>query len=642
MKRIIIALLALLCCMAVASAEVQSYESDFSANTDGWYGRGAAVLICKDGLFVGGRTATWNSPGRPFDLVPGNTYEISVDVKQSQIDSGRFILSCERKRGEEVSYENIAFADVPKNEWTTISATWTAGDYDSFVLYVEGGEAKTNFIINNFCLYAADVAPMAPATEVAHEPFVMPESAQALAAYFDALTLNPSYKKAGDGNPLFTQRFGADPGVLVWKNRMYVYTTNDVIEYAADGTIKENGYGLVNKINCISSSDLVNWTDHGAIPVAGRKGIASWANNSWAPCAAHKVIDGKDKFFLYCCNGGNGIIVLTADDPAGPWTDPLGHGLITRSTPNCANVLWLFDPAVFVDNDGTGYLYFGGGVPEGQQANPGTIRVVQLGEDMISIVGEPQVINAPYVFEDSGINRIGDTYYYSYCSNWNTNGNPYGMESGAIQYMTSDSPMGPFTYAGQVFPNQGKFFGMYGNNHHSIAFFRGQYYLLYHNRPVEKAMGITGNYRSPQIDRLVVNPDGTLQSVKGTMAGMKQGELVSPYKAVSAQMMRRQAGLEVTGYAADALTVATTGDWLEVSGVYFSYGAKTFTLCAGSENGGAVRVKAGDTVLCDIAIPAGTALSEITVDCQSVGGHQDVTMIFAGDVTAAWWQFTRE
>lgn len=642
MKRIIIALLALLCCMAVASAEVQSYESDFTANTDGWYGRGAAVLICKDGLFVGGRTATWNSPGRPFDLEPGNTYEISVDVKQSQIDSGRFILSCERKRGEEVSYENIAFADVPKNEWTTISATWTAGDYDSFVLYVEGGEAKTNFIINNFCLYAADVAPMAPVTEVAHEPFVMPESAEALAAYFDALTLNPSYKKEGDGNPLFTQRFGADPGYLVWKDRLYVYTTNDVIEYAADGSIKENGYGLVNQINCISSSDLVNWTDHGAIPVAGRKGIATWANNSWAPCAAHKVIDGQDKFFLYCCNNGNGVIVLTADDPAGPWIDPLGHGLITRSTPNCADVVWLFDPAVFVDYDGTGYLYFGGGVPEGQQANPGTIRCVQLGEDMISIVGEPQVIDAPYVFEDSGINRIGNTYYYSYCSNWNTNGNPYGMESGAIQYMTSSSPMGPFTYAGQVFPNQGKFFGMYGNNHHSIVFFRGQYYLLYHNRAVEKAMGITGNYRSPQIDRLFVNADGSLQSVKGTMAGVKQGELVSPYKAVSAQMMRRQAGLEVTGYADETLTVATTGDWLDVAGVYFSYGAKTFTIFAGSETGGAVRVKAGDVIVCDVMIPAGTALSEITVDCQSVVAHQDIQLIFAGDVTCDWWMFTRE
>ncbi len=637
MKKLLVLLTCLLLTAAIASAEVQSYESDFTANTDGWYGRGASVLISKEGLYVGGRTATWNSPGRPFDLEPGVTYDISVDVKQTQLESGRFILSCEHARNGETSYENIAFATVPKGEWTTITASWTAGDYDTYILYVEGGEATTPFFINNFTLYAAAPAPKA---EAEYAPFVLPESPEALTAYFDALVLQESYKAEGENNPLFTQRFGADPGYLVWNDRLYVYTTNDVIEYSADGTVRENSYGQVNKINCVSSADLVNWTDHGAIPVAGRRGIATWASNSWAPCAAHKVIDGEDKFFLYFCNGGNGVSVLTADDPAGPWVDPLGHGLITRSTPNCANVLWLFDPAVFVDEDGTGYLYFGGGVPEGTNANPGTIRCVQLGDDMISIVGEPQVIDAPYVFEDSGINRIGDTYYYSYCSNWNTTGNPYGMESGAIQYMVSDAPLGPFTYAGQVFPNQGKFFGMYGNNHHSIVCFRGEYYLLYHNRPVEAAMGITGNYRSPQIDRLTVKADGSLESVRGTMAGIAQLETVNPYQPVSAQMMSRQAGLEVVGYANEALTVATTGDWLQVSGAAFDAGAEAFTLCAGSAAGGAVRVLAGDHVVCEMAIPAGTEMTEITVDCASVSGTQDVTIVFAGDVTCEGWQFT--
>jgi len=642
MKRLIIILLALLCCVSIASAETQTYESDFSVDADGWYGRGANMQKVKEGLFVMGRTATWNSPGRAFDLVPGAVYQISVEVKQARLDSARFILSCEHAKGGETSYENLAFGTAARNEWVTLSADWTAGDYDTYVLYIEGAEADTPFTIRNFKLTGA--APREPGDEEA-EPFMMPETAEALTAYFDALPLRESYKKEGENNPLFTQRFGADPGVLVWNDRMYVYTTNDIIEYNADGTVRENGYGLVNKINCISSADLVNWTDHGAIPVAGRNGIARWANNSWAPCAAHKVIDGQDKFFLYFCNGGNGVSVLTADDPAGPWTDPLSHGLITRAVPNCANVLWLFDPAVFVDNDGTGYLYFGGGVPEGKTANPGTIRVVQLGDDMISIVGEPQVIDAPYVFEDSGINRIGDKYYYSYCSNWNTTGNTYGLESGAIQYMVSDSPMGPFTYAGQLFPNQGKFFGLYGNNHHSIVAFRGQYYLLYHNRPVEKAMGITGNYRSPQIDRLTVNPDGTIQSVKGTMKGMQQLELVNPYQPVSARTMSRQAGLSVTGYANEAMTVATTGDWLQVSGAYFHAGASAFTLRAASENGGAVRVLAGGlngSVLCEIAIPAGTEMTELTVPCQSVVAHQDVYFVFAGDVTADWWQFTQE
>ena len=77
---------------------------------------------------------------------------------------------------------------------------------------------------------------------------------------------------------------------------------------------------------------------------------------------------------------------------------------------------------------------------------PGTSRIVKLGDDMISLAGTPVTIEAPYLFEDSGINKIGDTYYYTYCSNWNTAGNAYGMTSGAIEYMTSNNPLGPYTY----------------------------------------------------------------------------------------------------------------------------------------------------------------------------------------------------
>lgn len=86
--------------------------------------------------------------------------------------------------------------------------------------------------------------------------------------------------------------------------------------------------------------------------------------------------------------------VLTADSPTGPWTDPLGKALITRATPNCSDITWLFDPAVMVDDNGTGYLCFGGGVPDGKDAMPGTSRIVKLGDDMISLAGTPVTIEA--------------------------------------------------------------------------------------------------------------------------------------------------------------------------------------------------------------------------------------------------------
>lgn len=461
----------------------------------------------------------------------------------------------------------------------------------------------------------------------------------AMEALFAGITPTASYKADGENNPLFTQRFGADPGVMEYNGRVYVYTTNDVIEYDSDGKVTENTYAQVNKINCLSSEDLVNWTDHGAIPVAGTDGIAKWAICSWAPCAAHKTINGKEKFFLYFCNGGNGVSVLTADSPTGPWTDPLGKALITRATPNCSDITWLFDPAVMVDDDGTGYLCFGGGVPDGKDAMPGTSRIVKLGDNMISLAGTPVTIEAPYLFEDSGINKIGDTYYYTYCSNWNTAGNAYGMTSGAIEYMTSNNPLGPYTYGGELFRNQGTFFGLYGNNHHSLCTLDGQLYLFYHNRSVEKAMGIEGNYRSPQVD--AVTMQGTkIQAVTGTMTGIAQKKTINPYQTVQAETMSNQAGIQVRGLDDTVVTEIDQGDWIKVSRVYFSKGASQIAIKASSKNGCAVKICTGSPTGKAVGyaeIPSGGTMTTISAMVQGLNGTQDLYFVFSGQAEMDSW-----
>ena len=129
------------------------YVSDFSAGEDGWYARsagGAAVSVVDEALFITGRTATWNSPGRDFALVPGKTYNMSVLVKQDQVDSTGFILSIAHTRDEEESYENLGTCTAKKGEWTMIQATYVAGRYDKYVLYVEGGAEDTEFYIKEF------------------------------------------------------------------------------------------------------------------------------------------------------------------------------------------------------------------------------------------------------------------------------------------------------------------------------------------------------------------------------------------------------------------------------------------------------------------------------------------------------------
>lgn len=388
------------------------------------------------------------------------------------------------------------------------------------------------------------------------------------------------YKKPGDHNPVMVQKFGADPWAMVYGDRVYLYMTGDDPAVRPGGKPKTNDYSNIVTIRVLSSADLVNWEDHGSIRAAGSTGAARWARNSWAPCAAWKNIDGKDRFFLYFANSGGGIGVLTADSPTGPFTDPIGEPLVSRSTPTCAEVTWLFDPAVLMDEDGSAYLYFGGGIPEGKAADPGTARAVKLAGDMIHLEGDPVRINPPWLFEDSGINRFGDTYVYSYCTNFQvpSGGSREGFGSGEIVYMTSDSPTGPFTYRGQVLRNPGFFFGVGGNNHHCMFRFRDQWYITYHAATLDRDMGWNAGYRSTFVDRLELDENGLPAPSRGTYTGVEQVQYLDPYTAVPASTAVSMAGADTklareedrkAGTGKTSVTAVTPGGWVAVSGADF-------------------------------------------------------------------------
>ncbi len=400
-------------------------------------------------------------------------------------------------------------------------------------------------------------------------------------------------KPLAQHNPVAVQSFGADPWAMVYGDRVYLYMTGDEPVYGMDGSVQTNTYGNINTLRVLSSDDLVNWQDHGAVKAAGREGAAKWANNSWAPCAAWKNIDGRDLFFLYFANSAGGIGVLTSDSPTGPFTDPLGKPLISRATPTCASVTWLFDPAVLVDEDGSAYLYFGGGIPDGKAAAPGTARAVKLGADMISLDGDPVAIDAPWLFEDSGINRIGDTYLYSYCSNFQVpgTGSEQGFYSGEIVYMTSDHPLGPFTYAGRVLKNPGSYFGVGGNNHHCMFRFRDQWYIAYHAATVDRDLGWNAGYRSTFIDALKLGEDGLPALSAGTMKGVAQVKAFDPYRETEAETAASMAGMRVPettdASCGLALESAAAGGWIGLSRADFGdEGALAVTLrWRGAEDG---------------------------------------------------------
>ncbi|MFE6076567.1 glycoside hydrolase family 43 protein [Paenibacillus sp. NPDC057886] len=379
-----------------------------------------------------------------------------------------------------------------------------------------------------------------------------------------------------NGNPLMSHKFGADPYALVYGERVYIFMTGDRLEYDEQGRPQPNSYKSINRIAVISSDDLVNWTDHSYIQVAGPDGAAQWASQSWAPAAVHKIIDNQDRFFLYFANNASGIGVLSADSPLGPWVDPIGEALITRATPGVENVTWLFDPAVLVDEDGKGYIYFGGGVPENQYENPGTARVMALSDDMVHVQGKAETIPAPYMFEDAGIHKFEGTYYYTYCSNFydgiRAEGSP---PAGEIAYMTSDKPMGPWVYQGTILKNPGHFFGVSGNNHHAIFSFQNNWYIAYHAQTLSQFLDIPEGYRSTHLNRLYHEEDGSIRDVNADYRGVEQAKWFNPYHWTTVPTIGWSSGVKTertteaeveVGKGSDApVTVMKRGDWIAIA-----------------------------------------------------------------------------
>ncbi len=478
-----------------------------------------------------------------------------------------------------------------------------------------------------------------------------------------SIELTKSYKGLDYTNPIITQRFGADPYAMVYEDRVYIYMTCDTFEYDAEGNITENTYGKINKINIVSTADMVNFTDHGSVTAAGNLGSAKWANNSWAPAAAWKEIDGQVKFFLYFADAAGGIGVLTADSPTGPFKDALGEALISRKTPNCGDVAWLFDPAVLMDDDGRAYIYFGGGVPEGMAAAPGTARVAELGDDMMSIVGEPVSIDAPYLFEDSGIHKVGDTYYYTYCSNFQVDEagtEKYGFRSGEIISMESKSPMGPFTFKEVILENPGRTFKLAGNNHHCVFEFRDNWYITYHARVLEQAMGVEKGYRSTHIEQFSMGEDGTIGKVKHTLKGRAQLQYVDPYQVNRAVNMSVMGGIECVpadgsskyyGCGNMAVGGIDTGDFVKIAGVDFgSEGPQKVYVSAknNSDQKGYIQFFLDNeeteelgTVVVEPSENSEFQIFESYLNKKAEGVH-DVLIVFSGEgFEIETWQFER-
>lgn len=430
--------------------------------------------------------------------------------------------------------------------------------------------------------------------------------------------------------PIMSQHYAADPTAVEWNGRLYVYCSND--EENGENT----GY-IMDSIVCFSTDDLKNWTDHGVVFDADE--LSSWySGTAWAPC----IVYHNNKFYLYFGDAYWGIGVVTSDSPTGPFTAPKNALVVTRSTPG-ANSTWMFDPCVFVDDDGTPYMVFGGGGP-----NQG--RLIQLSTNMIDAVGSAITIEAPDFFEASLMHKYNGTYYYSYADNYEDS-----TPSSQIAYQTAPSPTGPFTHRGVAVPQPPYNYG--NNNHHTFFTFQGEWYCVYHNRYQATIDGVsTTEHRNIGLDRLYYNPDGTIQPLVHTQDGLPQLKYLNPFVRVEGETLAQQSGLrtQVCSEGGMNITAVDNGDWIRLRGVDFGTGAGSFKArVASTKTGAGIELRLDSlsgTLIGTCSVPnTGGPQTWTTVYCNVSGasGVHDLYLKFVGPaggdlLNLNWWQFQTE
>lgn len=220
---------------------------------------------------------------------------------------------------------------------------------------------------------------------------------------------------------------------------------------------------------------------------------------------APDCISCNGKYYLYFCLSDDREGVAVSDSPQGPFHDAVQFP--------CGGI----DPAVFIDDDGQAYYYWGQIYAKG----------VKLNEDMMSFDPEQIVENLVteeehHFHEGSSMRKIGDTYYFVYAD----------VERGkptSLGYATAKSPLGPFAYQGILIDNDGCDPKSW-NNHGSIECMDGQWYIFYH-----RSSRNTDKNRRLCVEKIHINPDGTIDEVKMTSQGIGKpfapGEEIMGYQA---------------------------------------------------------------------------------------------------------------
>jgi len=320
--------------------------------------------------------------------------------------------------------------------------------------------------------------------------------------------------------PLVKHIYTADPSAHVFNGRIYIYPSHDVENDIPFDDLGSHFSMEDYHVLSMDTPDEGEARDHG---IALHVSDVPWASKQmWAPDAAEK---NGTYYLFFPAKDHVGIFrigIATSNLPAGPFTAQ------AQAIKNSFSI----DPAVFKDDDGSYYMYFGGiwggqlqrwrtGSFKAEGEGPLVYlpqdheqalcpKVVRMSDDLLEFAEEPKDVliidengkpllagdNERRFFEASWMHKYNGKYYFSYSTG----------DTHFLCYAIGNNPYGPFTYAGRILePVVG------WTSHHSIVEFNDKWYLFYHDSSLSH--GVT-HLRNIKVTELKYDANGFIKTIR--------------------------------------------------------------------------------------------------------------------------------
>lgn len=421
-------------------------------------------------------------------------------------------------------------------------------------------------------------------------------------------------------NPIIMDQFTADPTARVFEGRVYLYPSHDIPVPPGSGA--RTNWFCMEDYHVFSSSNLVDWVDHGVIC---NQTNVPWLNrhnfDMWAPDCVCK----EGTYYFYFPVGGR-IGVATSGTPSGPWK------VLDQPVTGVRGI----DPCVLLDDDGSAYLF----------TAAGGISVSKLKTNMVETETQPQrianlprpgLIEGPFAFKRNGI------YYLTYPHAVTDATGHQGAER--LEYSISTNIFGPYNWAGVITDTNAS--GCW-TEHHSIVQFQGQWYLFYHDKQLSPDFD---KNRSARIDPLHFNDDGTIQKVIPTLRGVgtvdaKSKIQIDRYSEISPEGILVSFLNPTNTFEGWKISLNGTNAWVRFDKVDFGKGKlKSVSVRTASAKGAEFQIRvdsANGPLLATIKVPKSSNWTVVESDASKVpAGIHDliVSQVGSKPVDLDWISF---